>query len=69
MIMNEKRLFLNASEAAGYIGIGRRSFYYLKNSGGFPRPKKIFGKMDYYLQEDLEVWAKSLPYEDKNDNQ
>lgn len=69
MLMNlidaDSTLFLNCTQAAEYIGIGRRSFYYLKDLDTFPVPKRLFGKTDYYLREDIYNWAKSLPYVDK----
>lgn len=58
-------IFLNASESAAYLGIGRRSFYELIKRGDFPDGKKLLDKTLYYMKEDLLRWSRNLPYEDR----
>ena len=63
IVKEAESLFLNLTQAAEFLGLARRSFYYIKDADGFPKPKRIFGKTAYYLREDLVNWAKKLPYD------
>lgn len=59
--MEELPLLINITEARRYLGMKDSTFYQLRKTTKFPKPKYIGGKKrPMYARQELEDWVKNL---------
>ena len=53
--------YLNAHQAAAYLGVGLRTIHKLRKSPDFPKPRNFGDRSTRWKLADLEAWADAQP--------